>query len=156
MSVEAEEAKGGSADARDLGRIRQNFLATVENEKIAASKALVRDFGGEVPEDIEALVMLPGVGRKTANCVLVNAFDKPGIMVDTHCIRVSWRLGLHELNAPDKIEHALKDLFAPADWSTFSHRIIVHGRQVCKARNPLCEKCRLRRGCAYYQESADG
>lgn len=116
---------------------------------IASAKMIVTEFDGKVPDTLEALVTLPGVGRKTANCVLVNAFGKPGIMCDTHCCRVSRRLGLHQLTDPVKIEFVLGGLMAPRHWGDFSHRIIIHGRHVCKARKPDCDNCSLRKHCSF-------
>jgi len=118
---------------------------------IAAARMIVDDFQGRVPDTIDELVKLPGVGRKTANCVLVNAYNRPGIMCDTHCCRVTRRLGLHEETDPVKIEFALAALMPPKEWGAFSHRIIVHGREVCHARTPACGRCPLRRWCAYGQ-----
>ncbi len=123
---------------------------------ISASRDMVAHYGSEVPQSMEELVSLAGVGRKTANCVLVNAFDLPGIMVDTHCIRLSNRLGLTVASKPEKIEAELKALLSPRVWGKFSHRIILHGRRVCFARNPDCEKCTLRSLCTYYSESEKG
>lgn len=114
---------------------------------IHSAKQIRDEFGGNVPGEIDELTTLPGVGRKTANCVLVNAHGLPGIMVDTHCIRVTRRLGLHEEEKPDAIERILKDLAPKAEWSAFSHRVIVHGREVCNARKPRCEDCGLRPIC---------
>lgn len=116
---------------------------------VNAAKRVIDEFDGDVPDTIDELVTLPGVGRKTANCVLVNAHGHPGIMVDTHCIRVTRRIGLHDEDNPDKIERILKDLAPESDWSAFSHRVIVHGREVCKARSPRCDVCSLRPQCAY-------
>ncbi len=119
---------------------------------IAASKDMVERFAGEVPQSMEELVTLAGVGRKTANCVLVNAFAKPGIMVDTHCIRLSNRLGLSLQTQPEKIEAELKELLSKRVWGKFSHRIILHGRRVCHARKPECGRCTLKKLCRYYAE----
>jgi len=105
--------------------------------------ALVQRFGGEVPGDLAALVSLPGVGRKTANVVLGDAFDTPGITVDTHVGRLSRRLGLTRQTDPVKVEFALMELLPPTEWTAFSHRLILHGRRVCHARKPLCEQCPL-------------
>jgi len=116
---------------------------------IAAAKRMNQDFADKVPCELDDLVTLPGVGRKTANCVLVNAFGKPGIMCDTHCCRVSGRLGLHNETDPVKIEFILADLMPPRQWGAFSHRIIIHGRQVCKSRKPGCNLCSLGQWCAY-------
>jgi len=122
------------------------YRGKAKNIKASAEQVL-RDFGGKVPKTIDNLVTLPGVGRKTANCVLVNAWGQPGIMVDTHCTRVTRRLGLHEEENPDKIERILKELILEKDQADTSHRIIIHGRQVCKARKPQCEDCPLLRLC---------
>jgi endonuclease-3 len=117
---------------------------------IAAARMLTDEFNGEIPANMEELVRLPGVGRKTANCVLVNAFHQPGIMCDTHCCRVSKRLGLHDLDDPVKIEAALAELLPRETWGDFSHRIILHGRRVCHSRKPECEICPLEKLCEYY------
>ncbi len=123
---------------------------------ISASRDMVSRYGSDVPKSMEELVSLAGVGRKTANCVLVNAFDLPGIMVDTHCIRLSNRLGLTEEKKPEKIEAELKALLSPRVWGKFSHRIILHGRRVCFARNPDCANCTLRSLCNYFSELERG
>ncbi len=120
---------------------------------VSASRDMVEKFDSSVPETMEELVSLAGVGRKTANCVLVNAFNKPGIMVDTHCIRLSNRIGLSSESKPEKIEVELKSILSKRVWGKFSHRIILHGRRVCFARNPDCHGCTLRKLCDYYKES---
>ena len=122
---------------------------------IRAAKSMVENFDSAVPETMEKLVSLAGVGRKTANCVLVNAFSKPGIMVDTHCIRLSNRLGLTTEKKPEKIEEELKSLLSSRVWGKFSHRIILHGRRVCHARNPECGRCTLKKLCTYYREERE-
>src|SRR5262249_37571020 len=99
--------------------------------------------GGEVPGTMEELVPLPGVGRKTANVVLGNAFGTPGITVDTHVGRLSRRMGLTEEEDPEKVERDLMGLVPAEEWTMFSHRMIYHGRQVCHARNPQCDGCKL-------------
>lgn len=104
---------------------------------------LVARFGGQVPRTLEELVTLPGIGRKTANVVLGDAFGVPGITVDTHVKRLSQRLGLTRHTDPNKIEQALMKLLPPAEWTPFSHRLILHGRQVCQARKPRCDSCIL-------------
>lgn len=114
---------------------------------IATARALTHQFSGKVPETLEELISLPGVGRKTANCVLVNAYGKPGIMCDTHCCRVSKRIGLTESSDPVKIEADLGALMPPEEWGAFSHRIIIHGRRICHARKPDCHACPLVRHC---------
>ena len=110
-------------------------------------KLLVERHGGEVPRTLEELVVLPGVGRKTANVVLGDCFDTPGITVDTHVGRLSRRLGLTENDDPVKVEFDLMDIIPQPDWTTFSHRMIFHGRQVCHSRKPDCEACTMRSFC---------
>jgi endonuclease-3 len=110
-------------------------------------RVLVEKYGGEVPKTLDELVHLPGVGRKTANVVLGNSFGVPGITVDTHCGRLSRRLGLTTHNDAVKVEHDLMRLMPSTEWTMFSHRIIAHGRQVCHARKPDCENCTLAHLC---------
>jgi len=108
------------------------------------ARALVEEHGGEVPRTMSELVALPGVGRKTANVVLGNAFGiNEGIVVDTHVRRVSDRLGLTESSDPAKIEQELMRLVPEGDWTIFSHLLILHGRRTCKARKPDCPNCIL-------------
>jgi endonuclease-3 len=110
---------------------------------------LVKRFGGEVPQTMEELVVLPGIGRKTANVVLGNAFSIPGIVVDTHVSRISQRLGLTAEKDPVKIEFALMPLIPQEKWVLFSHQVIEHGRSLCLARGPKCPACFLRPWCAF-------
>jgi endonuclease-3 len=114
---------------------------------VGMAQALVADFDGEVPQEREALVRLPGVGRKTANVVLSNAFGLPGLAVDTHVLRVGKRLGLFESQDPVKVEQILGELLPPKLWGSASHWLIWHGRRVCSARRPSCTTCVLRRDC---------
>jgi endonuclease-3 len=108
------------------------------------ASALVEEHGGEVPRTMQELVALPGVGRKTANVVLGNAFGvDEGIVVDTHVRRVSGRLGLTQNKDPEKIEQDLMKLVPEQDWTVFSHLLILHGRRTCKARKPDCPNCTL-------------
>jgi len=106
-------------------------------------RLLVQEHGGEVPQDMGALTALPGVGRKTANVVLAAAFGLPGIAVDTHCRRLSNRLGLTEQSDPTKIEHDLRELYPASRWTEVSMLFVWHGRYVCKARQPNCGGCAL-------------
>lgn len=110
-------------------------------------RQLVEHHDGDVPADQEALVQLPGVGRKTANVVLGDCFGIPGITVDTHVGRLSRRMGFTELEDPVKVEFELMELIPKEEWTRFSHRMIFHGRQVCDARRPNCEGCTLRKIC---------
>ena len=110
---------------------------------LGSARAFVRDHAGAVPRTMEELVELPGIGRKTANVVLGDAFGIPGITVDTHVGRLSRRLGMTKHADPVKVESALNRLIAQADWTIASHRIILHGRSVCTARKPNCARCTL-------------
>lgn len=116
------------------------------------AEALVREHGGEVPRTLEELTRLPGVGRKTANVVLGNCFGVPGLTVDTHMIRLNQRLGLTRNSDPEKIERDLMKILPEETWTLFSHRIILHGRQVCVARKPKCEICTVTDDCQFYQK----
>ena len=106
-------------------------------------KVLVEKFNGQVPDTLEELTKLPGVGRKTANVILVNAFKKPGVVVDTHVKRVSQRLGLTNHKDPDKIEQDLMKIFRKEDWIFISNALVLFGRYICKAKKPLCHQCPL-------------
>lgn len=113
-----------------------------------ACKVLSEKYGDRVPNTIEELLELPGVARKTANVVLGNAFGiASGVVVDTHVSRLSRRLGLTKHQQPEKIERDLVELVSKKDWIDFSHLLIYHGRQICRARKPLCEKCVVERYC---------
>jgi endonuclease-3 len=113
---------------------------------------IVRNYDGKVPGEIEKLVTLPGVGRKTANVVLGNAFGIPAIIVDTHVGRVSQRLGLTSNSDPVKIEFDLMEIIPRTEWTNFSHQLVFHGRKVCLARKPLCERCPLKEYSLYYKK----
>ena len=115
---------------------------------IGAAKLIVEKFKGKVPDNMKDLLTLPGVARKTANCVLSNWFGKSeGITVDTHVIRVSQRLGLTKNKIPEKIELDLMKILPKNIWGKFSHLIIFHGRNICLARNPKCKECPLKKLC---------
>jgi len=113
-------------------------------------EALVARHGGQVPDTMEELVKLPGVGRKTANVVLGNAFGKPGIPVDTHVKRVAGRIGLTANEDPVKIEYDLMELFPPKDWTQLGHTLIFHGRRICHSRKPDCGHCSVAGCCDFY------
>jgi endonuclease-3 len=115
-------------------------------------QALVDKFAGQIPPSLPELVKLPGIGRKTANVILGNAFGIPGIVVDTHVGRVSQRLGLTKNNDPVKIEFDLMELLPQAKWTKFSHQLIVHGRQICTAKKPKCQECFLLPTCDFGQQ----
>ncbi|MGA7579224.1 MAG: endonuclease III [Desulfobaccales bacterium] len=119
----------------------------------ALGQALVAHHRGQVPASLEELVKLPGIGRKTANVVLGNAFGIPGIVVDTHCGRVSQRLGLTKAKDPVKIEFDLMGLVPKERWTRFSLQLIWHGRAICTARDPKCPRCPLLPYCDYGQQA---
>lgn len=114
---------------------------------VGMAQALMRDHGGEVPRTMEELVRLPGVGRKTANVVLSNAFGLPGLAVDTHVLRLGKRLGLFKTDDPVRAEAALSAQLPPKQWGQASHLLIWHGRRLCKARHPQCPECPVKDLC---------
>ena len=116
-------------------------------------QVLVEKYHGQVPANLEILTKLPGIGRKTANVVLGNAFDIPGIVVDTHVRRVAKRLGLTKHQDALKIEKDLMQLIPKEKWTKFSLQLTWHGRRICKARKPQCNKCPLHKWCDEYQEA---
>ena len=125
------------------------FFRAKARDIVACANVLLEKYGGEVPHTMEELTALPGVGRKTANLILGDVFHIPGsVVVDTHCIRLSNRLGLVDgLKEPEKIERELRKVLPPESSSQFCHCIVLHGRAVCDARSPQCEKCCLRELC---------
>lgn len=128
------------------------FFRSKARDIVLCAQALLERHGGKVPDSMDELLALPGVGRKTANLILGDVFHAPGaVVVDTHCIRISNRLGLvDDLKDPPKIETALRAILPPEKSSDFCHRIVLHGRAVCDARKPACERCCCRHVCKYY------
>lgn len=125
------------------------FYKNKARSLIACGRKLVADFGGQVPRTLEALLTLPGVGRKTANMVLGNAYGIPGIAVDTHVARVSQRLGLTRSQDPEEIEQDLMKQIPRPKWVAFTNALILHGRETCTARHPRCGECVLYEACAW-------
>lgn len=123
------------------------FYRNKASSLMGLGAAVVAQFGGEVPGTLAELVKLPGIGRKTANVVLGEAFDVPGITVDTHFGRLVRRWGWTELDDPVKVEHAIGELVPRKEWTLLSHRVIFHGRRVCHSRKPACGACPLARDC---------
>ena len=111
---------------------------------------LVDSYGGVLPDDMDALLTLPGVGRKIANLLLGDVYGKPAVVCDTHCIRICGRLGFYpeSLKDPVKIEQALRKIIEPEEGSDFCHRIVIFGREICTARSPSCEDCPLGEYCS--------
>ena len=134
---------------KDISSI--NFYRNKTKSILNCSKKIVEEFGGKVPETVEELTTLPGVGRKTANIVLGNAFGKDALAVDTHVKRVSQRLGLATSDNPDEIERELCAIIPKKRWTKTTHLFILHGRKTCKAKNPGCETCPLRDYSVYYK-----
>ena len=121
---------------------------------IAACRKITEEYGGEVPDTLEKLTSLPGVGRKTANVVLSNAFDIPAFAVDTHVFRVSNRLGLCKADTVEETERQMTRLIPREKWGRAHHWLIWHGRRVCKAQRPQCAECTLREWCAEYRRKS--
>ncbi len=128
------------------------FFRAKTDSLLKLSQALVENYDGHVPARLEDLVTLPGVGRKTANVVLGNAFDQPGITVDTHFGRLSRRFGWTGETDPVKVEHAVGALFPKRDWTMLSHHVIWHGRRICHAKKPACGACPVAALCPSYGE----
>lgn len=126
------------------------FYRAKARDIVGAARMLIDDFGGRVPDTMEQLLKLPGVGRKTANLILGDVYNVPGsTVVDTHCIRLSNRLGLvDDLKDPVKIEAELRKQLPPEKSSDFCHRLVLHGRAVCTARSPRCDECCLKDVCS--------
>jgi endonuclease-3 len=136
------------ADVEELIR-STGFFKSKARHLIACGRELAARYSGQVPDTMEALITLPGVGRKTANVVLGNCFGKPALVVDTHVKRVSQRLGLSKSQDPERIEQALQELIPRDQWTASSQRLLLHGRYVCLARSPKCHDCPVYRECAW-------
>jgi endonuclease-3 len=144
--------KMAKADLKDIQRLVKStgfFRAKAKNIK-ALSNKIIEEFDGDVPRDLEDLITLPGVGRKTANVVLGHAFGIPGITVDTHFGRLSRRFGWSKQNDPVKVEFEVGELIAEKEWTNLSQRMIWHGRRVCHSRKPACGACPLAKLCPSY------
>ena len=143
------------ADEQDISDIIRScgFYKTKAHDISQTCKILVRDYGGVVPDTIEELVKLPGVGRKTANLVAGDVYGKPAVVCDTHCIRITNLLGLTDTKDPAKCETELRAVLDPKESNDFCHRLVLHGRAVCIARRPQCEKCVLKDICAHAQST---
>ena len=146
----------GSLAEADVAEVEEyvrscGFFHHKARDIVLACQMLRDQFGGRVPDTMQALLTLPGVGRKTANLLLGDLYDVPGSVVcDTHCIRITNKLGLAEGKEPEKVEQQLRAILPPEESSDFCHRIVLHGRAVCTARKPACERCTLRPYCRAY------
>jgi len=142
-------AKLATADVAHVAQLVRStgFYQTKAKNLVGMASQVMSRFGGEVPREIEDLITLPGVGRKTANVLRSVVFDLPGLPVDTHVGRLSRRLGLTKLEDPVKVEYELNALLPPPEWGQFSLRLILHGRRVCDAKKPKCENCLLEKLC---------
>ena len=138
-----------AADVKDIEEIiRSCGLYKTKAKSIVEMCAAIKErFGGEIPDTIEQLTTLPGIGRKTANLIMGDVFHKPAIVTDTHCIRITGRLGLTDNTEPVKVENDLRKLIPPELSSDFCHRLVLFGREICKARGERCGECPLRELC---------
>ncbi len=127
--------------------VKTGFFRQKTKSLIGAAQKIVHDYAGQVPAEMEELVRLPGVGRKTANVILGHIYGKPGFVVDTHVRRLTYRLGFTKRTDPAKIEIDMQKILPAGDWTAFSMRLILHGRQVCIARKPRCGACALAAHC---------
>ena len=144
-----------SANINEVKRIIHSigFFNVKAARIIQVAKAIVADYGGKVPADTEELLKLPGVGRKTANCVMVYAFDKPAIPVDVHVHRISNRLGVVSTKTPEETEIALERLADKRLWTSINDTFVMFGQNICLPRNPLCANCSLKGQCKFFQTS---
>lgn len=131
------------------------FWRAKARDIVGSAQMLLSDFGGRVPDTMEDLLRLPGVGRKTANLILGDVYGKEGYVCDTHCIRITGRLGITDGSKdPLKVEQQLRKVIPPEESSDFCHRMVLHGRALCMARGPKCEECPMRELCDYGKEAA--
>lgn len=137
------------ADVNDVADIIHScgFFRQKSKDIVGMAQKIISDFGGKVPDNIEDLTSLPGVGRKTANLICGDVYGKPAVVADTHLIRISNRLGLVSTKDPYKVELELKKLLPPEESNDFCHRCVLHGRAVCDSRKPKCEICTMSEFC---------
>ena len=138
-----------NADVKEVEKYIHSygFYKNKAESIVGMAQKILSDFGGEVPDNIDDLITLPGVGRKTANLIVGDVYGKEAIVVDTHCIRITNRIGLVAEKDPKKIEFALKKIIPADEGSDFCHRIVLFGRDVCSARKPLCSECIMNEIC---------
>jgi len=133
------------------------FFRAKARDIVLASKMLLEEYGGKVPDNMDDLLKLPGVGRKTANLILGDVYSTPGVVVaDTHCIRITGLLGLTDgTKDPAKVESQLRAVLPPEESNAFCHRMVLHGRAVCIARRPQCQSCTLRPWCSHFTKTTE-
>lgn len=138
-----------NADVKDVENIIRScgFFHDKASDIIGIAQKIKSDFNGEVPDSIEKLTTLPGVGRKTANLIMGDVFGQPAVVTDTHLIRITNRIGLVNVKDPKKVEFELRKILPPQESNDFCHRIVLHGRAVCTARKAKCEECSLNAFC---------
>lgn len=138
-----------SADVSDIEKIIRScgFFRAKAKDIVEMSKKMISDFGGKVPDNIDDLTTLPGVGRKTANLIIGDIYGRPAIVTDTHLIRISNLLGLVSTKTPFKVEMELRELLAPEESNDFCHRCVLHGRETCISGRPKCEFCVMKSFC---------
>lgn len=145
-----------SARIRDVEKIIHSigFYHVKARRIIDVAKIIYKKHGGRVPKKFDTLLDLPGVGRKTANCVLVYAFGEPAIPVDIHVHRISNRLGLVETKTPEDTEFALMDIISKKYWLEINDTFVMYGQNICKPISPMCDVCQIRQGCKYYKQAS--
>lgn len=134
-----------AADVEEVGKLIYScgFYKTKSADLVEMSRILCETYGGIIPDTVEELIKLPGVGRKTANLVVGDVYGKPAVVTDTHCIRITNRLGLTDSDVPVKVESQLRAILPPEESNDFCHRLVLFGRDTCSARSPKCEACLL-------------
>ncbi len=147
------ENEMSEADISDVEELIHScgFFRAKARDIVSLAKDVKNIYGGILPDTVEELIKLPGVGRKTANLICGDVYKKPAVVADTHLIRISNLLGLVSSDRPEKVEFELKKLLPPDESSDFCHRVVLHGRAVCIARRPQCEKCCLKGCCKAYE-----
>ena len=145
--------KLANAKVKDVEKIIKSvgFYHVKSKRIIEVAKLLISKYGGKVPSDIDELVEIPGVGRKTANCVLVYAFEQPAIPVDTHVHRISNRLGLVSTKMPEETEMELRKTIPKKFWLDINNTFVMYGQNICKPISPMCDVCKIRNACNYFK-----
>ena len=146
------------ADPKEVGEYIHScgFYNGKSKDLVACAQQILERFGGKVPDNMEDLTSLPGVGRKTANLILGDVYGQPSYVCDTHCIRITGRLGITDGSKdPVKVEQQLRRVLPPEESNNFCHRMVLHGRAVCIARRPQCQSCTLRPWCDYFMKNGE-